>query len=222
MKTIFCLSIGLLALCNTRGQETVYFSNLGQSATSTSPVASDSWLFEGFGTGPNPGGYVLDSVQLAMADATGNPNGFTVMIYSRVFNGPGFVPGSSLGTLQGPFSPVTAGVYDYTPSGNLILSPNTGYYIVLTSATPSSDGTYNWNRTAYRPSSIDSWGVDQAFHSSDGNWTGWHSFSDEGYGQFSITAEPAPEPSSSWLLFLGSGILFYVRRHRKYHCRPIP
>jgi hypothetical protein len=40
-------------------------------------VASDSWLAAEFGTGTDASGYVLNSVQLGMTDASGNPSGFT-------------------------------------------------------------------------------------------------------------------------------------------------
>jgi hypothetical protein len=62
---------------------TAYLSNLGQSSTGSLAVGSDSWLAASFGTGTNEGGYELNSIQLAMTDASGNPSGFTVMIYTN-------------------------------------------------------------------------------------------------------------------------------------------
>ena len=62
-------------------------------------VGSDSWLASLFITGNDPDGYLLGSVQLTMADPTGGPGGFTVMIYSRK-NFLGVSPGSNLETLS--------------------------------------------------------------------------------------------------------------------------
>ena len=56
----------------------------------------------GFSYRNNGGGYSLNSIQLGMADASGNPSGFTVMLYAQDYNHfGGIVPGSSLATLNG-------------------------------------------------------------------------------------------------------------------------
>jgi hypothetical protein len=36
------------------------------------------------------------------------------------------------------------------------------------------------------------------------------------YGIDNISMEAVPEPSASWLILLGSGVLFYVRRNKKH------
>jgi hypothetical protein len=51
---------------------TTYLSNLGQASAGSLAVGSDSWLAAPFGTGFNAGGYVLDSAQLSLTDASGN------------------------------------------------------------------------------------------------------------------------------------------------------
>lgn len=81
---------------------TPYLSSLSQSYTGNEAVGSDSWLAVPFVTGNSPGGYNLDSVQLGMADASGNPSGFAVMLYADSGNPLGASPGSSLGSLSGP------------------------------------------------------------------------------------------------------------------------
>src|ERR1700689_5374241 len=95
-----------------------YLSNLGQPSSGSEPVGSDAWLAMGFGTGNNASGYLLNSIQLGMTDASGSPSGFTVMLYAKSGNPAAVLPGSSLGTLDGSLSPTTSGTYIYTPSTN--------------------------------------------------------------------------------------------------------
>jgi hypothetical protein len=82
---INCLIVLVVgALCRQAGaQVTTYVSSLGNPSTESLPVSSDSWLAAGFLTGDNMGGYFFDSVQLGLADASGNPNGFS--LDSKVF-----------------------------------------------------------------------------------------------------------------------------------------
>jgi hypothetical protein len=209
------LAVTLFAPQLAVAQGTVYVSSLSPSSTSSLPVGSDYWLAAGFETGNNASGYDLNSIQLGMADTSGNPSGFTVMIYSAIF-GLGINPGSSLGTLNGSLNPSTAGIYTYTDDSNLILSPNTLYFIVLTAGTTVANGAYNWSDSAFPPNSSGGWGDDNAvLHSSNGT-SGWTSnpspYSYSGIAQFAITATPIPEPSLSLLLLLGSGVFIYVRR----------
>jgi len=110
-----------------------------------------------FGTGPNAGGYLLNSIQLALGDAVGDPNGFIVMLYSNA--GPtGSYPGGSLGTLNGSLDPVAGGIYTYSPASDLILSPRAVYWVVLTSGTAVANGAYDWSFTSTSPPvSSESW-----------------------------------------------------------------
>ena len=106
----------------------------------------------------NAGGYSLDSIQLGMADASGTPSNFMVMLYTAYIGG-ATIPGSSLGTLDGSLNPTTAGIYTFTTASNLMLSPNTIYFIVLTAGTTVANGAYEWNyenTSSYNPS--DNWG----------------------------------------------------------------
>jgi hypothetical protein len=98
-KTIILMGISLFAGINAQAQGTTYLSSLSPTVTGTAPVGSDYWLAASFTTGSNLGGYTLDSIQLGMADATGSPDDFTVMLYSEAlsFNG----PGASIETLDG-------------------------------------------------------------------------------------------------------------------------
>jgi len=80
-----------------------YLSNLGQASAGSVAVGSNSWVSFAFQTGPDASGYVLNSVQLAMADASGNPSGFTMFLYSATAV-PGlgypYIPVSEIGTLN--------------------------------------------------------------------------------------------------------------------------
>lgn len=211
-KIIIVLAVALLISQFTQAQGTfTYVSNLGQPSAGSLVVASNSWFAAGFFAGTNSGGYMLNSVQLEMANATLNPSGFTVMLYT---NAPGvvggIVPGTSLGTLNGSLNPVTAGTYTYTAPSNLTLSPSTIYYIVLTAGKIIPDG-YVWRlvgANSYNPS--DGWDAGGGlYHSSSGS--SWTSFGSN-FPQYAINARAIPEPSSSVLLLLGSGIVIYVRR----------
>ena len=74
--------VGLLTQRVTQAQGTLtYLSNLGQPSSGSDIVGSNSWLFTTFRVGTNPNGYVLNSIQLEMTDASGTPSGFTVMLY---------------------------------------------------------------------------------------------------------------------------------------------
>lgn len=215
MKTIvinitMVLVVIVLTSQMTQAQGTItYLSNLGQTSTGNDVVGSDSWLATGFQTGSNVGGYLLNSIQLAMTDASGSPSGFTIMLYAN--KGPlGFSPGSSLDTLSDSTDPSTAGIYTYTPVTETTLSAGTIYFIVLTAGTPLANGAYGWGYAgarAYNP--IDGWfSLGNIYTSSDGLlWT-----TTAGNPQYAITAIAIPEPSPVFLFLPGSGVLFYVRR----------
>src|SRR5580658_6260295 len=84
VNTIVSLAMVVFAPQIVQAQGTLtYLSNLGQPSTGGVAVGSDSWLAMPFATGPDTSGYLLDSVQLAMADPYGNPSGFTVMVYEQ-------------------------------------------------------------------------------------------------------------------------------------------
>ena len=157
-KIIVMFAVAFFATQIIQGQGTTYISNLGYISTGSSSVGSDVWFAADFFTGTNAGGYALNSVQLATTDASGNPSGFTVMLYSSI-SGFATFPGSNLGTLNGSLNPVTAGTYSYTPASNLTLLPSTSYFIMLTAGTTVANGAYEWSDSAYPPSSSVGWGV---------------------------------------------------------------
>jgi hypothetical protein len=208
---------GLLAPQIAEAQGTItYLSNLGQSSAGSLAVGSDSWLAALFFTGNNTGGYDLNSVQLGMMDATGNPNDFTVMLYSAI-SGAAILPGSNLGSLSGSAAPTTAGTYTYTAPANLALSPNSAYFIVLTAGTTVANGACKWSiagTDSYNP--IGGWAVIQGVSSgvySSSSGSSWNSLSGD-YPQFAVNASAVPEPGVAGLLGLG-GLLFGLCRWKK-------
>jgi hypothetical protein len=219
MKTIVVMFMfALLASQPILAQGTIYLSNLEQPSSGSKAAGSDSWLAVDFRTGyfPSVSAYMLNSIQLNMAYASGNPSGFTMSIYP-VYGYPNTPPtlGSSLGTLNGPVNPATAGIYSYAPPLSLTLLPNADYFIVITAVTDVADGAYELNESASYATSSGNWTGGGALFSNDDGLT-WMQVGD-GYFQFAITATVIPEPSSAFLLFLGSGVLMYVRkRNRKY------
>ena len=78
----FCIVIGLFQnLPDLRAQETTYVSNLDRLIIGSLPVASDAWISTYFLTGNSPAGYKLNSIQLSLDNATGDPQGFAVMLW---------------------------------------------------------------------------------------------------------------------------------------------
>jgi hypothetical protein len=194
-------------------QGTTYLSNLGQNSTNSNVVGSDSWLAESFLTGNNVGGYLLNSVQLAMTNASGNPNGFALLLYSSMRPNEYF-PSNNLGALNGSANPATADIFTYTTVSNMTLLPGTVYFLVVTAGTTVANGAYEWSLASLNYNPSGGWrapaGVagQDTYSSINGlNWT--RTFIDP---QFAINASAIPEPGVLSLLALGSLGLFLNRR----------
>jgi hypothetical protein len=191
------LALGLLTSQIAAAQGSVtYLSNLGQTPDGNNSVASDSWLAASFVTGTNVSAYSLNSVQLSLADSSGTPTGFVVMIYAQSESRIGIFPGSSLGQLSGSANPTTGNTYAYNATSSLSLAPSTVYFIVLAGGTTAANGAYSWNyMNSYSYQATDGWGASVTLDSSDGStWTrlGGNPLYD--YSQFAINATAAPEP----------------------------
>lgn len=147
---ILVFAVALFAPRIVQAQGTMtYVSSLSQTSTGSSSGGNDSWLAAPFGAGTNASGYSLDSIQLGMADASGSPSGFTVMLYSSITTG-AILPGSTIGTMDGSLSPSSAGVYTFTPALNLTSSPRTTYSIVLTAGI-SACRCVGWRFSFWQP-----------------------------------------------------------------------
>jgi hypothetical protein len=210
------VAVTLLSPQTTQAQgEITYLSDLGQPSTGSLPVGSDSWQAATFYIGNNASGYMLNSVQLMMTDASGSPSGFNVLIYRN--NPAGLQPLVSIGSLTGPVDPSTAGIYTYTPTANITFPGRdpAPFFIVVTDGTTVGNSGYNWSlagANSYNPSGGWSY-FTHFFTSNDGiHWD--LSMGGSGSLQFAINATAIPEPSPVSLLLLGTGILFYVRRRK--------
>ena len=211
---VIVLVFGFLTPQIAQAQGTIYLSNLGEPSTGSRAVGSNSWLAVPFVKGINDGGYILNSIQLGVADASGNPGGFTVMLYTP--NHLYFAyPGNSLGTLSGSADPATGGVYTYSPAGNLTLSEFTEYLIVLTAGTAVANGAYQWSFTSTSS-------YNQAGRWSIGTFAGPGPFSTSADGsswstipttylQLAINATAVPEPGGLSLFVLGGLLLGFGR-----------
>ena len=211
---VIVLVVALLAPQIVQAQGTIYLSNLGQPSAGSLAVGSDSWQAAIFTTGTNADGYVLNSIQLAMTDASGTPNGFTVMLCG-VGNFPGApLPGSSLGTLSGSTDPATGGIFTYTPVSNLTLLPYEYYFIVLTAGTAVANGAYEWSHAgtySYNPSGGWETYADILQSSNGSYWTSASTID----AQFAIDATAVPEPGVFGLFGLGGLFLAWHRRKAK-------
>jgi len=202
-------------------QGTLYINTLGPSSLGGIPVGSNAWVAAGIFTGNNAAGYTLDSVQLALTDASGNPNGFTVMVYGNDGGQGGINPGSSVGTLDGSLSPVAGGIYTFTPVSEIEMLPHTQYYVVLTSGTAIANGAYGWSYiSASSYEGVSDWNPSVAEGSINGAQFSWEQLGvGPGYElpQFALYATPVPEPSARVVFLMGGGFLVYMRRERRLH-----
>jgi hypothetical protein len=200
-----------------------YLSTLDQPSAGSLAVGSDSWLALGFRAGSNANGYTLDSVQLAMANASGNPNGFTAFLYSAGPSPGGLYssgPGINLGTFSGSLNPSTGGIYTFTAVSNLMLAQNMAYFIVLTAGTAVANGAYELGYTGATNDILSNGWVGYA-----GVWTSTNGalpfppprFSPT-YGnlaQFALNATAIPEPGVLSLFGLGGLAFLWHRRKAK-------
>ena len=211
-RIILFLAVAVSGPQLIQAQGTMYVSNLGLISTGSASVGSDSWVAADFRTGTNASGYLLNSVQLALTNASGNPGGFTAMIYDQANAPGGVLPGSGIGTLNGSLDPVAAGIYSYSPGSSLTLSPSTWYFVVLTAGTAVSNGAYQWSVTStYAPSLSGRWQAESIPWYRTGGLP-WTQHIPATYAQFAIYATAVPEPGVLSLLVLGGLVLAWHRR----------
>ncbi|MGH7990207.1 MAG: hypothetical protein ACREDS_08485 [Limisphaerales bacterium] len=63
-----------------QAQDTTYLSNLGEPSGGSVVVGSDAFVEAPFTTGTNSEGYILDSVQLLMDNASGIPDEGSIVV----------------------------------------------------------------------------------------------------------------------------------------------
>ena len=227
MKRILLFIVSAVSICLPQdlfGQG-MFVSNLGQTPVGSAPIGSDTWIAQTFLTGTNAAGYVLHSIQLLMNPATGSPNGFSLSVCDKtgdphIFR-TGDLPQNSLGSLAG-VDPAAGGLFAYSTS-NLELSPRTWYFVVATSASPVSQGAYNWSAASgvtgtQGPS--DPWVLSNSYLSS-ANGSTWTETIRQYVFQLAINGTPVPEPSACGLCAAAlacSGL--WRRLHRPGERRP--
>lgn len=217
LKTIaFVLLLLGLAMPNVApAQGTTYFSNLSLPSGGSLVIGSDAWVAVPFYVGSNFDGYLLNSVQLLMGQASGSPGGFKASIFK---SDGGRMPGTSLGNLSGD-DPALGGIFSYT--GSEITLPSQVpyfYFVVVTASMPTAQGSYSWNyATSADYSSSGGWhGGTFVYTSTDGSSWSPHTFYENPF-QFAINATAnIPEPSPFSLLGLGASFLAasLIRRRR--------
>lgn len=213
---VYILSFISLFSFSGKGQGTLFVSNLSQPVNTIVFIAHDSWYANSFTTGPNSLGYSLNSVQLLMQTAIGNPSGFSVSIY--LGNG-GFPSSTNVGNLSGS-DPLAGGVHSYSAS-MVTLLPSTRYFVVVSAQTFLSTGAFRWSSPT------------TGFSDTTGGWSygPYHSTSTDGINwsrsapdlQYAVYATAIPEPSSAVVLALGSLMLATsLRRRHKYRFNHSP
>jgi hypothetical protein len=196
IKLAFVLAIIMSMAQTVQCQGILYVSNLGQAPTGSLAVGSNSWSAQTFVTGSSPGGYQLNSLQLLMDAASGTPGGFAVSIYSKTgdphsLHLPGDTPQSSLGSLAGS-DPAAGGLFTFTAS-NLMLSPSTFYFVVVTATTPTNEGAYVWS-AADTLTQSNGFTIDDSYFSST-NGSSWTSYLRQDVFQLGVNASVAPPPN---------------------------
>jgi hypothetical protein len=216
-SSVIVFAVALLAPQILQAQGTItYLSNMIEPSIGNFPVGSNSWLAVPFITGNNPGGYILNSIQIEMADASGSPSDFTAMLYLPPNGNPQGAPGNFLTTLTGSADPATNGIYTYAAPANFVLAGE--YFLVVAGGTAITDGAYEWSKTSqssYNLTGLGNWQIGVvagpgSYVTTSMNGSTWSSAPNT-YLQFAINATAVPEPSSEILLGLG-GVFFGLVR----------
>ncbi len=172
------------------------------------------YFAQSFTTGSGPDSFSLNSISFLFDESFSPQYPIEVAIYSNS----GGAPGAFVGSLSS-LAPEPAGPTEFTSTAtNLILSPETSYWITLYSPLPDGDNVYQIGMS-YQPEVVFSaggWTTDFAFRvSADGSsWTIY----EEGEGSallFSIDATAVPEPSAVGLGLVVLGGLGWLRMRRK-------
>ena len=162
-------------------------SNTGQPRRGHYDLAKDLGLF--FGTGDNPLGYALTSVQTDMQVSAGNDPTYTAAIYDESNN-------QLVGTLTSPAS-LTNGLNTFTSDG-IRLDPGTWYYVALV---VSTDGASNpWVRTASTndedAAGLAGWAIGNAVSQKDRGTNDWRYNAGQGPAKIAVHGHVVPNDGS--------------------------
>jgi hypothetical protein len=207
LKNIIALivcAVGLLApqLTGAQGVMT-YLDNTGQPVAGSLDLGiSYGSIGTQFQTGTNEAGYVLNSLQLLFADATGSPSfsGFNIVVCADNSGGPGSII-TFFATGQ---NPLTAGFYNYTPLTIATLGSNTPYWVIVYNTSGNFNSAYNLSYTSTTAATaVDGWFI-----------PGNTAIGQAGILIFAINATPVPEPSIFALLVMALAITSHMASPR--------
>jgi len=195
------------------------YSNLGNPDSSSNAAIGfndvlnfDVYYAQGFTTGVTL--YNIDSVDLALG-VTNAGNGTPLL---RLYSDNAGNPGSDLGAVFTNPTFGTRAIYNFSLASPFALAASTSYWLVLSDSTAGSNTKFNWyySDTFSSPSARNGSGFTflNGGRSIDGgiNWTTNTNFAQTGV---TVNATAVPEPTSSLLGLMASGILGMVARQRK-------
>src|SRR2546429_3307396 len=166
VKTLLlALSFARVQQCFAQGDlgiSNLTYVDTSGSASSLIPFGRDInfvvlWVAQGFQTGTNSGGYLVNTVTIPFYHAFGFPTNFSLSVFSATSNSG---PDISLGILSGNSNPNQTSNYTFTATG-LFLKPNTPYYLVAeaTGTVNYENDQFLWYRANTKTSdSTDGWG----------------------------------------------------------------
>lgn len=164
-----------------------------------------------FRTGTATGGYTLNYIQLLISGVSGQPSGFSILLYAEDPGQAGYL-GTFLGRLTGVTTPSTAGIYIYTAE-NISLSPYTAYWVMATSTTIDSV-SLGLASNAYDQMPSDGWLLSPTEYYNLAENSGWKAARGY-YYQMAIYATAVPAHSIISLVFICSGVWIGSRSRRK-------
>lgn len=194
------LAISALALSATSARAGVVFSNdFEDPAGFTLNISNTNSFATGFNTGTSSSFLDLKGVKLSLK--TSSTSSIPVVsIFSNTVTGVGNVPGTLLATLTGP-GPITNTLasQDFLFTGNLSLSANTNYWVVLSTTNASS--RFQWEFANNPPAEANSSGYAALGGRRRINSGSWTNNTTAEFGMVEIQA--VPEPSTLILAGIG-------------------
>ncbi len=148
---ILAVAVSLGFLSPAYADEARFVSNNGKSSDGEIPIAGSNYA-QGFNTGNKSGGYILESVEVNIADA--GDRTLTVKVMRNSSNS----PGTLLCTLNTP-NPLGSGVQKFSAPVGCNLGKDTKYFVVTTA---SGVGTVPKMRTTLSDDEDDGGAVDWA------------------------------------------------------------
>lgn len=193
------LAISALALSATSARAGVVLSNdFEDPAGFTLNISNTNSFATGFTTGANASFLDLTGVKLSLKTSS-TSSAPVISIFSNTVTGVGDVPGTLLATLTGPTITNTLAAQDFLFTGNLSLSPNTNYWVVLSASDPTS--RYQWEFANSAPAEQNSSGYAAIAGRRKINAGAWTNNTTASLGMVEIQA--VPEPSTLILAGIG-------------------